>query len=90
MADEAEALRLPMVPLKTAVIAKGIFKLPLRVLQGFLDSIFGLMGVPLKSAKSVLMVPMIQKPAIKCSGEKASNRPFHRAAIRGTERMANS
>ncbi len=30
-------------------MVKGIFKLPLRALQGFLDSIFGLMDVPLKS-----------------------------------------
>ncbi len=30
-------------------MVKGIFKLPLRALQDFLDSIFGLMDVPLKS-----------------------------------------
>ncbi len=28
---------------------KGIFKLPLRALQGFMDSIFNLMNVPLQS-----------------------------------------
>jgi hypothetical protein len=31
------------------LMIKGIFKLPLRALQGFLDSIFTLMDVPLKS-----------------------------------------
>ncbi|OOE96251.1 transposase, partial [Salinivibrio sp. IB643] len=35
--------------IETALMVKGIFKLPLRALQGFLDSIFGLMDVPLKS-----------------------------------------
>ncbi|PCE69348.1 IS5 family transposase [Salinivibrio sp. YCSC6] len=35
--------------IETALMVKGIFKLNLRTLQGFLDSIFGLMDVPLKS-----------------------------------------
>ncbi|SFO78686.1 IS5 family transposase [Enterovibrio norvegicus] len=35
--------------IETALMIKGIFKLPLRALQGFLDSIFVLMDVPLKS-----------------------------------------
>ncbi|WBA16829.1 IS5 family transposase [Salinivibrio proteolyticus] len=35
--------------IETALMVKGIFKLPLRALQGFLDSIFSLMDVPLKS-----------------------------------------
>ncbi|OOE80037.1 IS5 family transposase [Salinivibrio sp. PR6] len=35
--------------IETALMVKGIFKLPLRAQQGFLDSIFGLMDVPLKS-----------------------------------------
>lgn len=35
--------------IETALMIKGIFKLPLRALQGFLDSIFVLMEVPLKS-----------------------------------------
>ncbi|MGL5409203.1 MAG: IS5 family transposase [Shewanella sp.] len=37
------------VAIETALTLKGIFKLPLRALQGFLDSIFALMNVPLKS-----------------------------------------
>lgn len=35
--------------IETALMIKGIFKLRLRALQGFLDSIFTLMDVPLKS-----------------------------------------
>lgn len=35
--------------IETALMVKGIFNLPLRALQGFLDSIFHLMDVPLKS-----------------------------------------
>ena len=34
-------------PLYTALILKGIFKLPLRAVQGLLDSLFELMNVPL-------------------------------------------
>ncbi|PCS21507.1 hypothetical protein BTN49_3047 [Candidatus Enterovibrio escicola] len=35
--------------IKTALMVKGIFKLPLRGLEGFLNSVFTLMNVPLKS-----------------------------------------
>ncbi|MGF1743017.1 IS5 family transposase [Vibrio profundum] len=35
--------------IETALMIKGIFKLPLRALQGFIDSIFDLMNVPLRS-----------------------------------------
>ncbi|WP_373689595.1 transposase [Photobacterium pectinilyticum] len=35
--------------LETALMLKGKFKLPLRALQGFIDSLFGLMGVDLVS-----------------------------------------
>lgn len=37
------------VAIETALMIKGVFKLPLRALQGFIDSIFSLMDVPLKS-----------------------------------------
>ncbi|MEZ9358092.1 IS5 family transposase, partial [Vibrio breoganii] len=35
--------------IETALMVKGIFSLPLRALQGFIDSIFALMNVPLRS-----------------------------------------
>ncbi|RJG35767.1 IS5 family transposase, partial [Motilimonas pumila] len=35
--------------IETALMIKGIFQLPLRALQGFIDSIFSLMDVPLRS-----------------------------------------
>ncbi|MCY9879385.1 IS5 family transposase [Vibrio natriegens] len=35
--------------IETALMIKGIFSLPLRALQGFIDSIFSLMNVPLRS-----------------------------------------
>ncbi len=35
--------------IETALMIKGIFSLPLRVLQGFIDSIFELLEVPLTS-----------------------------------------
>lgn len=35
--------------IETALMIKGIFSLPLRALQGFIDSIFGLLDVPLTS-----------------------------------------
>ena len=35
--------------IETALIVKGVFPLPLRSLQGFIDSIFSLMNVPLRS-----------------------------------------
>ncbi|PCS21147.1 hypothetical protein BTN49_3294 [Candidatus Enterovibrio escicola] len=35
--------------IKTALMVKGIFKLPLRELKGFLNTVFTLMNVPLKS-----------------------------------------
>ena len=35
--------------IETALMIKGIFSLPLRALQGFIDSIFTLMRVPLRS-----------------------------------------
>ena len=35
--------------IETALMIKGIFSLPLRALQGFIDSIFTLMEVPLRS-----------------------------------------
>ena len=35
--------------IETALILKGLFKLPLRALEGFINSIFELMRVPLKS-----------------------------------------
>lgn len=35
--------------IETALMIKGIFSLPLRALQGFIDSIFALMNVPLRS-----------------------------------------
>ncbi|PCS21511.1 hypothetical protein BTN49_3051 [Candidatus Enterovibrio escicola] len=35
--------------IETALMVKGIFKLPLRGLEGFLNSVFTLMNVPLKS-----------------------------------------
>ncbi|OOE39129.1 hypothetical protein BZG00_10850 [Salinivibrio kushneri] len=38
--------------IETALTVKGIFKLPFRALQGFLDSIFGRMDVLLKSLSS--------------------------------------
>jgi hypothetical protein len=37
------------VAIETALIVKGVFPLPLRALQGFIDSIFTLMDVPLRS-----------------------------------------
>ena len=37
------------VAIETALIVKGVFSLPLRSLQGFIDSIFSLMNVPLRS-----------------------------------------
>lgn len=38
--------------IETALVIKGIFSLPLRALQGFIDSIFKLMDVPLTSPDS--------------------------------------
>jgi len=37
------------VAIETALMVKGVFSLPLRSLQGFIDSIFSLMNVPLRS-----------------------------------------
>ena len=37
------------VAIETALMIKGIFKLPLRALEGFINSIFSLMKVPLAS-----------------------------------------
>ena len=37
------------VAIETALIVKGIFNLSLRALEGFLNSLFTLMSVPLKS-----------------------------------------
>ncbi len=37
------------VAIENALIVKGVFSLPLRALQGFIDSIFTLMDVPLRS-----------------------------------------
>lgn len=38
--------------IKTALMIKGIFSLPLRALQGFIDSIFELLEVPLTTRVS--------------------------------------
>nr|WP_283166191.1 IS5 family transposase [Shewanella fodinae] len=35
--------------IETALMLKGLFNLPLRALEGFINSVFGLMSVPLKS-----------------------------------------
>jgi len=35
--------------IETALMVKGIFKLPLRALQGFIDSIFNLVKMPLRN-----------------------------------------
>ncbi|NRA85588.1 MAG: transposase, partial [Gammaproteobacteria bacterium] len=42
-------VQLSDVAIETALIVKGVFSLPLRSLQGFIDSIFSLMNVPLRS-----------------------------------------
>ena len=39
--------------IETALMIKGVFSLPLRALQGFIDSIFELLDVPLTSPVSV-------------------------------------
>lgn len=51
--------------IETALMIKGIFKLPLRALQGFLNSVFVLMDVPLKS------------PSYSCISKRAKTVEVH-------------
>lgn len=51
--------------IETALMIKGIFKLPLRALQGFINSIFELMKVPLKS------------PSYSCISKRAKTVEVH-------------
>lgn len=53
------------VAIETALMIKGVFKLPLRALQGFIDSIFSLMDVPLKS------------PSYSCISKRAKTVEVH-------------
>ncbi len=67
------------VAIETALVVKGVFSLPLRALQGFIDSIFTLMDVPLRSPND----SSISKRAknVKINYCKKSNKPIRHIAI---------
>lgn len=49
--------------IETALMIKGLFKLPLRALEGFINSLFKLMDVPLQSPDySCISVSVHQPP----------------------------
>lgn len=52
--------------IETALMIKGVFKLPLRALQGFIDSIFKLMDVPLKSPSYSCISKRAQTVEVSC------------------------
>ncbi|WP_028025108.1 IS5 family transposase [Enterovibrio calviensis] len=60
------------VSIETALMIKGVFKLPLRALEGFINSLFMLMDVPLKS------------PSYSCISKRAKTVEVHyRSPSRG-------
>ncbi len=65
-----------------ALIVKGVFSLPLRSLQGFIDSIFTLMDVPLRRPNYSSICKRAKTVEIKYHNR--SKEPIRRIAIDST------
>lgn len=70
------------IAIETALVVKGVFSLPLRALQGFIDSIFTLMDVPLRSPNYSSISKRAKKVNINYC--EKSNKPIRHIAIDST------